>query len=573
MAIVVVQVGQCGNQLGDEFFTQLYTFSKGNRQLPSPFFTRDGMARCVLVDSEPKVVRGVAARNRHFIRGENVVEGQSGRGNNWGLGYYGVRDPHPHPADGIAAASAHPFIACRKDQRVADGDFLTRALRAIHLEAWRTADSASFEAILLLHSLAGGTGSGFAARLAEKIRFHFIEPSEAASASSDEREEDDARRRDGLEGMLVGKRRARFLLSLAVAPQLAGELATQSLNATLSLHVLHGCVDGIILLRNADVMVSGEVGKKGEQGRAPTSSAPTILPPCATFKEANEVLVAMVLPLFLYGETPGGVEGLLRQVLPQRMGEGEGWGGAPRARGSRILSLLPTPQGSYEAWRGCARRGRFYAIHGGKTGLPGCGPTIPWEVISSAREKAAGSPRGHRLERPRREREKTNEQTNEKENANEGGGGGGGVRSTSRWRMGGDPRRPRISPARKGRRALVEGDAVGNDASSSPLAESDPADSPFVEVPVSIPKDLLSYYVGLKRSPVAKLARSLEGVAVLNQTRELNAMVLFPLLSSAAFKVKVGAFLHMYEAAGVSAQRIEKAYRELAEILSESEEC
>lgn len=54
MAVVVVQVGQCGNQLGDELFSQLAIITNTSDHAPrmaSPFFTKDGKARCVLIDT------------------------------------------------------------------------------------------------------------------------------------------------------------------------------------------------------------------------------------------------------------------------------------------------------------------------------------------------------------------------------------------------------------------------------------------------------------------------------------------------------------------------------------------
>ncbi|CCW67208.1 unnamed protein product [Phytomonas sp. Hart1] len=569
MAIVVVQVGQCGNQLGDELFMQLYTSSKGSSSFPSPFFAQDGKARCVLVDSEPKVVQGVAARHSKFIRTENVVGGQSGRGNNWGLGYYGVQDPHnathsnnPSSTNEARSPSHQSFIAFRKDQRAADGEFLRKSLRAIHLESWRTSDCETFEAIVLVHSLAGGTGSGFASLLAEKIRYYFIQPPEEDWENWDEVKEEQARRKDGLDGMLVEKRRAKYLLSIAVAPQSEGELATQSINATLSLHILHRCADAILLLRNGDVMPT-----PGGALAVPKSAYAGLVPPCTTFKEANEVFVALLLPVFGYGRGFGSLDALIPQAIPcytsTRAGPSWRASSAPvRLPTNNILSLVPTPQGCYGTWRGCAWRGRFYAIQSGKAMLPGCQPTVPWQTIlapsawGSARLPRETPDRG-RVERHRQEERK----------------GGAGQLRQRRLIDSKDPLQrcfPSPRSHREGGEIDLGSPQEGEPASSS--EDSDAASCTFAEVSVHLPAELQRHYVSLKRSPVERLARSLEGVMVLNQTRELNATVLFPLLSSAALKVKMGAFLHMYEEAGVSAQRIEKAYQELAGFLSESED-
>lgn len=53
---------------------------------------------------------------------------------------------------------------------------------------------------------------------------------------------------------MVEKRRARYLISIAVAPQTSGEVATQGFNVALTLNVLMRTVDAVLLLRNDDVL-------------------------------------------------------------------------------------------------------------------------------------------------------------------------------------------------------------------------------------------------------------------------------------------------------------------------------
>ena len=82
-------VGQCGTSVGAATYTTLHAERPfaGERYL----FDETGRARAVLVDGEAKVV-GPLVKNGSgpFHRADAFVE-DSGRGNNWALGYYGPR--------------------------------------------------------------------------------------------------------------------------------------------------------------------------------------------------------------------------------------------------------------------------------------------------------------------------------------------------------------------------------------------------------------------------------------------------------------------------------------------------
>eukprot|EP00796_Vickermania_ingenoplastis_P012927 gene12927-8784_t len=501
MAIVVVQVGQCGNQLGDELFSQL-ALAHGLGITPpagtpprqpaapkphngaSPFFTSSGFARCVLVDAEPKVVHGVLKRHPHFIRTENVIFGQSGRGNNWGLGYYGVNDPRSKRHEGKSAGETRAFRNLHKGQRVADDGLFSNALRAIHNETRRTGDLDDFEAIVLLHSLSGGTGSGLASRLAERIRLYFVEPPDG-EPEVDEVHEEKMRRIDGLDGMLTDKRRARYFISIPLAPMAVGELATQGINATLTLHVLLQKVDAILLLRNDDVLSPG-----ASSSTSAGAGGAALLPKCTTFKEANELLAGLLLPVLRYGQSPGCIETLLHQCA---------------------LAALPT-------------RGTDF--------LPGCEPEFPSAVILTAAALAAR--RGE-----------------------DGGDTGGSRRSPSTARA--------ADPMSFDYEEEVDEESSHSASRRRPGEEEEQENASYHASRVAVPPALREYFASLRRSPAAAFFSAVEGVAVLNQARELNKSLLFPLLFSAAVKVKVGAYLNTYQDVGVTSARIEKAYRAVAE--------
>lgn len=635
MAVVVVMVGQCGNQLGDELFTQLSLCTPGGVAAPSPkapaearrtslpaatrspFFARDGKARCVLVDTEPKVVQGVRQRHADFIRDENVVHGQSGRGNNWGLGYYGVRTADSKRTEGNAAVQ-RAFRNMGRDQREADDNVLGKALQAIYRETRRTSDmddeveeeQDGFEAILVLHSLVGGTGSGLASKLTERVRLYFTAP--AAGQEVDEVYEEKMMRYDGFDGRLYGpQRRARHLVNISVAPQALGEVATQGLNAALTLQVLQRHADAVLLLRNDDAMAPGE------SSGSSVCAGLSILSRCVTFKEANETLVALLLPVLRYGMRTGCVARLVAQCVPPGFERTTG--------GNKILTLVPAPQRSYATMRQCAHRGMFFVVNGGRAFMPGYVPTVPIEeVLSRTALRLSGGASAIRAESQRggggagasghgatrndlTSRRLSDANTRGRQSPNMsglvvngvGGMSAGAAAAAASSAAGLGARRlqqqrqqqsasafsasPPQSPPRT--RLRGSGENVRGIASTalSPLrngafphggsGETDDIDRRvYTEGATRIPHDLYRHYLQLRRAPVTKLFEELDGVLVLNQVAELNRRLLFPLLRSAALKVSSGAFMSSYEDVGVKSERVQRAYREVAEVLANSEE-
>jgi len=122
------------------------------------FFDRySHKARAVLVDSEPKVIKHLAEEKSLSVvldSQHNMVYTQSGRGNNWALGYSATYRDHQQQ-EGLDNAVPPLY---------------ERALEALRREAEK-ADY--FLGVMLLHSLAGGTGSGLGSRLVEEYRDTF----------------------------------------------------------------------------------------------------------------------------------------------------------------------------------------------------------------------------------------------------------------------------------------------------------------------------------------------------------------------------------------------------------------
>jgi len=131
MASVVIQLGQCGNQLGEQIFDDLFHSAAFNFFSPE---RKNPMARSVLVDMEPKVVQSVLHReqNRAWVYDpQSSVLAQSGSGNNWAFGF---NHHGPRSKDDICAAISRQVERCDR-----------------------------LDSFCVVQSVAGGTGSGLGA--------------------------------------------------------------------------------------------------------------------------------------------------------------------------------------------------------------------------------------------------------------------------------------------------------------------------------------------------------------------------------------------------------------------------
>lgn len=160
MSSLFLHVGQCGNQIGQAFWNDVEEWyeAKPLEQIPSrrttlggrgmkpartdhvihvPFSFLDATLPCVLVDTEPKVVKscckGGALAKR--VSPTSQLFEKSGRGNNWAYGYYG-KSSHGQSRD-----------SCLKDS-------VQECVRNV------VERCDCFMGTVLFHSIAGGTGSG-----------------------------------------------------------------------------------------------------------------------------------------------------------------------------------------------------------------------------------------------------------------------------------------------------------------------------------------------------------------------------------------------------------------------------
>ena len=157
--IITIQVGQCGNQIGNEFWKQICSEHgissegivdekaiNGDDRKDVFFYQADDdhyIPRSVLIDLEPKVINSIQSSDfKHFYNPENIFISKEGggAGNCWATGYANAEHVEDEIMDII--------------EREADG-------------------SDSLEGFMLIHSINGGTGSGFGSYLLEKLNENF----------------------------------------------------------------------------------------------------------------------------------------------------------------------------------------------------------------------------------------------------------------------------------------------------------------------------------------------------------------------------------------------------------------
>ncbi|CAG8958110.1 hypothetical protein HYFRA_00000456 [Hymenoscyphus fraxineus] len=157
--IITVQAGQCGNSIGSQFWQQLCQehgisqdgnledFAREGGDRKDVFFYQSDdtryIPRAILIDLEPRVLATIQnGPYKNIYNPENFFVGKNGVGaaNNWGDGYQTGETVHEEIMEMI--------------DREADG-------------------SDSLEGFMMLHSIAGGTGSGLGSFLLERLNDRF----------------------------------------------------------------------------------------------------------------------------------------------------------------------------------------------------------------------------------------------------------------------------------------------------------------------------------------------------------------------------------------------------------------
>ncbi len=157
--IITLQVGQCGNQIGMEFWKQLCmehgigpegivaeNAMYGDDRKDVFFYQADDdhyIPRAILVDLEPRVIKSIQnSPYSKLYNPENIFMSKEGggAGNVWAKGY--------------AEGERFQEEIVEMIDREADG-------------------SDSLEGFILIHSINGGTGSGFGSYILEKLNERF----------------------------------------------------------------------------------------------------------------------------------------------------------------------------------------------------------------------------------------------------------------------------------------------------------------------------------------------------------------------------------------------------------------
>ncbi|KAF8337507.1 gamma tubulin [Cantharellus anzutake] len=157
--LVTVQLGQCGNQIGSVFWQRLCAehgispdgiledwATEGGDRKDVFFYQADDehyIPRAIMVDLEPRVIQSIlTGSHANLYNQENIYvsKGGGGAGNNWAQGYSAGQNTFEDLLEMI--------------EREAEG-------------------SDSLEGFMIMHSIAGGTGSGLGSFLLERLNDRF----------------------------------------------------------------------------------------------------------------------------------------------------------------------------------------------------------------------------------------------------------------------------------------------------------------------------------------------------------------------------------------------------------------
>lgn len=205
MSVITIQIGQCGNQIGQAVFDHVYEDYKSTKPLCPKHINQEYsiksrdiwfnktlrdklVARAILIDTESKVINESGYTNKHK-RGyqfKNIcVKSLGGSANNWAFGYSTNADC----LSNLAIEQVRKLTEARDDNAV----------------------------LISLLSSSGGTGSGVGCKILQRLRDEYPQ---------------------------------KTLLNCVTLPFKSGEVVTQSYNTLLTLAKLYDVSDGIILLEN-----------------------------------------------------------------------------------------------------------------------------------------------------------------------------------------------------------------------------------------------------------------------------------------------------------------------------------
>ena len=200
MSVGIIQIGQCGNQIGLNIFNNLIEEMKNSSEYLSQlicdsYFTISDsykfQANSLLIDMESKVIDKclkISEKNGWNYLNENIIHKQSGSGNNWANGFF-------YHGPSVEKTFVETFSKFSEKF-----DFL--------------------DTCILINSLAGGTGSGLGSYLSILMKDYFPEIN---------------------------------LLNIAVWPNDSGEVVVNSYNTLLSICENYKVSDLITVINNQEI--------------------------------------------------------------------------------------------------------------------------------------------------------------------------------------------------------------------------------------------------------------------------------------------------------------------------------
>ena len=197
MSVGVIQIGQCGNQIGFNIFDNLINEMKNSSEcltqmISDTYFTISDsnkiIANSILIDMEAKVIEKCLKKskiNGWYYDDKNIIHKQSGSGNNWANGFF----YHGPTIENTFVETISSFSE--------KFDYL--------------------DSIILINSLAGGTGSGLGSYITILLKDYFPEIN---------------------------------LLNIAIWPHNSGEVVVNSYNTLLSISENYKVSDLITIINN-----------------------------------------------------------------------------------------------------------------------------------------------------------------------------------------------------------------------------------------------------------------------------------------------------------------------------------
>ena len=200
MSVGVIQIGQCGNQIGFNIFDNLINEMKNSSEcltqmISDTYFTISDsnkiIANSILIDMEAKVIEKCLKKskiNGWYYDEKNIIHKQSGSGNNWANGFF----YHGPTIENTFVETISSFSE--------KFDYL--------------------DSVILINSLAGGTGSGLGSYITILLKDYFPEIN---------------------------------LLNIAVWPNDSGEVVVNSYNTLLSISENYKVSDIMTVINNQEI--------------------------------------------------------------------------------------------------------------------------------------------------------------------------------------------------------------------------------------------------------------------------------------------------------------------------------